>query len=92
MMMQKMCKMMHIVVQVEKMLPISKSMIMLKKMTMISKKHQQLHLDDPAKTMFLPLATHHINVWCYYLMVQNLSVFQRQIKDENKEWNKAMQE
>jgi hypothetical protein len=40
MMMQKMHKMIHIVVQVEKkMLPSSKSMMMLKKMIMISKKH-----------------------------------------------------
>jgi hypothetical protein len=40
MMMQKMCKMMHIVVHVEKkMLPSSKSMMMLKNMIMISKKH-----------------------------------------------------
>jgi hypothetical protein len=40
MMMQKMCKMMHIVVQVEKkMLPSSKSMMMPNKMIMISKKH-----------------------------------------------------
>jgi hypothetical protein len=56
-MMQKMCKMMHIVVQVEKkMLPSSKSMMMLKKMIMISKKqqyqivHQQLHSDGLTET------------------------------------------
>jgi hypothetical protein len=41
MLMLKICKMMHIVVQVEKkMLPSIKSMMMLKKMILISKKHQ----------------------------------------------------
>jgi hypothetical protein len=85
MMVQKMCEMMHIVVQVEKkMLPSSKSMMMLKKMIMISKKHQyqivyqQLHSDGLAETMFLTLGMHQINMWCYCLMVQNLNAFQRQ--------------
>jgi hypothetical protein len=85
MMMQKMCKMMHIVVQVEnKMLPSRKSMMMLKKMIKISKKHQyqivhqQLHSDGPTETVFLTLGMHQINMWCYCLMVQNLSAFQRQ--------------
>jgi hypothetical protein len=82
MMMQKMCKMMHIVVQVEnKMLPSSKSVMMPKKMIMISKKHQyqivhqQLHSDGPAETMFLTLGMHQINTCCYCLMVQNLGDF-----------------
>jgi hypothetical protein len=81
---QKMCKMMHIVVEVVKMLPNSKSMKMLKKMTMISRKHQhqivhqQIHSDGPAEAVFLPLGTHQISTWCYCLMVQNLSAFERQ--------------
>jgi hypothetical protein len=82
--------MMHIVVQVEKkMLPSSKSMMMLKKMRMRSS-HTRItdqqeapvqdsppaaHSDGPAETMFLPLGTHQINMWCYCLMVQNLSAF-----------------
>jgi hypothetical protein len=39
-MMQKMCKMTHIVVQVVKMIPSNKSMKIQKKMIMISRKHQ----------------------------------------------------
>jgi hypothetical protein len=66
------------------MLPSSKSMIMLKKMIMVSKKHQyqivhqQLHSDGPRETVFLTLGMHQTNIWCYCLMVRNLSVFQRQ--------------
>jgi hypothetical protein len=43
MMIQKMCKMMNIVVKVMNMPPINKSMIMLKKMIMIRRKHQVVH-------------------------------------------------
>jgi hypothetical protein len=58
-------------------------MMILKKIIMIRKKHQyqivhqQLHSDGPVETVFLTLGIHHQYV-VLFLMIQNLSVFQRQ--------------
>ena len=77
-MMHKMMCMVHVM----KILPSSMS-LMLKLMIWISshqyqKIHQQFYIEDLAEIEFLPPGIPQISMWCYYLMVQNLSVLQMQ--------------
>jgi hypothetical protein len=94
MMMQKMCKMMHIVVQVEKkMLPSNKSMMMLMKMIMISKKHQYQIVHQQLRD-YVPNTRYASDQ--YVVLLSDGSepdCFSEAMKYENKkEWNKAIQE